>query len=211
MLSMIFNMITPAAGEPVKISQPPLNPAGWVDEHGDALYRFALLRVKDQHVAEDLVQETFLSALQSADRFKGKSSIRTWLVGILKHKTIDYFRKNTREVSASDLNMWEEEDDQEYFDKGGHWKKGPQEWNTSPEQLVENQEFWSTFQNCLGNLPEAHRRAFALRELDGIDSEEICKILSITSTNLWVMLHRARSRLRKCLDIHWFQKVSKES
>ena len=211
MLSMIFNMISQSAGESVEVGQPPLDPSIWVDEHGDALYRFALLRVKDQHVAEDLVQETFLSALQAVDRFKGRSSIRTWLVGILKHKTIDYFRKNTKEVSASDLNMWEEDDDREYFDKDGHWKKGPQEWNASPEQLVENQEFWSMFQNCLSNLPETHRRAFALREIDGINSEEICKILSITSTNLWVMLHRARSRLRKCLDTCWFQQTSKES
>jgi RNA polymerase sigma-70 factor (ECF subfamily) len=187
------------------------NPSQWVDEHGDALFRFALLRVKDPHVAEDLVQETFLSALQGIERFKGGSTLRTWLIGILKHKIIDHFRKTTKEISASDLNPWEDDDDKDYFDENGHWKRQLVEWGDSPEGLLENQEFWKIFQSCLSNLPESHRRAFALREVDGVKSEEICKILSITSSNLWVMLHRSRAKLRKCLDANWFQRSTKEA
>ncbi len=187
------------------------NPAEWVDQHGDALYRFALLRLKDPHVAEDLVQETFLSALQGIDRFKGGSALRTWLIGILKHKIIDHFRKTAKEVPASDLIPWEEEDDRDYFNESGHWKRQLIEWEDSPEGLLENKEFWKTFQSCLANLPETHRRAFTLREVDGVKSEDICKILSITSSNLWVMLHRSRAKLRKCLDANWFRQDTKEA
>ncbi|UCG50919.1 MAG: sigma-70 family RNA polymerase sigma factor [Candidatus Latescibacterota bacterium] len=186
------------------------DPSEWVDLHGDALYRFAILRVKDPHIAEDLVQETFLSALQAASRFKGKSSLRTWLVGILRHKILDHFRKNIVEVPASDLTPWEEEDDREFFDQTGHWKRPMLEWRDTPEELVESKEFWKTFQTCLSGLPESHRRAFTLREIDGITSEEICEILSVTPSNFWVMLHRARSRLRKCLDANWFRVATEE-
>jgi RNA polymerase sigma-70 factor (ECF subfamily) len=111
---------------------------------------------------------------------------------------------------VSDLALWEEDDDREFFDKEGHWKRPVREWKDSPDELVENQEFWKIFQRCLSGLPESHRRAFALREIDGIGSDEICKVLSITPSNLWVMLHRARSKLRKCLDADWFQTTTTE-
>jgi len=182
-----------------------------VDEHGDALFRYAILRVKDPNLAEDLVQDTFLSALQGIERFQGDSTLRTWLIGILKHKIIDHFRKTTKEIPAADLNPWEEEDDRDYFDEGGHWKRRLTEWEDSPEGLLENKEFWKAFQMCLTNLPEAHRRAFTLKEVDGVKSEEICKILSITPSNLWVMLHRSRAKLRKCLDARWFRAETKEA
>ncbi len=181
------------------------DPSDWVDQHGDALFRFALLRVKDPHLAEDLVQETFFSALKAIDGFQGKSSMRTWLIGILKRKVIDNFRKNVKEITEADLSMWDESDEREFFDKAGHWKQNLKDWKDSPEQLVHNEEFWGTFQQCLSNLPETHRRAFTLREIDGMDGAEVCNILSISSSNLYVMMHRARSRLRKCLDATWFQ------
>lgn len=187
------------------------DPAVWVDLHGDAMYRFAILRVKDPSVAEDLIQDTFLSAIKAVDNFRGGSSVRTWLIGILKRKIIDYYRKSTKEIPASDLTVWEEDDDTVYFDHDGHWKRSLQEWSETPEELVVNQEFWKTFRSCLSGLPDSHRRAFTLREVDGVDSEEICKILSITSSNLWVMLHRARSKLRKCLDATWFHKTAQET
>ena len=156
-------------------------------------------------------QETFLSAIKAIDKFRGGSTVRTWLIGILKRKIIDYYRKSIKEIPASDLAVWEEDDDTLYFDKDGHWKRSLQEWRESPEELVVNQEFWTTFRGCLSGLPDTHRRAFTLREIDGIESDEICKVLSITSSNLWVMLHRARSKLRKCLDATWFQKTSQET
>lgn len=181
------------------------DPSDWVDRHGDALYRYAVLRVKDPHLAEDLVQETFFSALKAIDSFQGRSSLRTWLVGILKRKVIDHFRKNVREVSESDLEMWEESDDRDYFDKTGHWKRSLEDWKESPEQLLRNAEFWGVFQDCLSGLPETHRRAFTLREIDGMSGNEVCDVLSVSSSNLYVMMHRARARLRKCLDATWFQ------
>jgi RNA polymerase sigma-70 factor (ECF subfamily) len=186
------------------------DPSEWVDQHGDALFRYALLRVKDEHVAEDLVQETFLSALRAIDSFEGRSSLRTWLVGILKRKVIDHFRKSVKEIPDADLSLWEEEDDREYFDKEGHWKRNLRDWKDSPETLVENDEFWETFQACLSMLPEAHRRAFTLRELDGYKNDEVCDILSISSSNMWVMMHRARAKLRKCLDAKWFMAPNEE-
>ena len=180
------------------------DPSTWVDEHGDALFRFAMLRVKDANVAEDLVQETFLSGLKGIDRFQGGSSLRTWLVGILKHKIIDHFRRNKPEILAADLTLRENETEEELLERSGQQMSGPKMWRGTPDNLLENSEFWGVFTACLDNLPETHRRAFTLREIDGYKGDEICKILDVTSTNLWVILHRARGKLRDCLDTKWF-------
>jgi len=182
-----------------------LDPSTWVDAHGDALYRFALLRVKDAHVAEDLVQETFISALEGLGAFKGGSSVRTWLVGILKHKIIDHFRKNAREIVSSDLTALEGETEDDTFNRWEQWRRSPSSWGDSPDNVLEDKEFWTVFVRCLEGLPESFRRAFALRELDGLHTEEICKVLGVTATNLWVMLHRARGKLRNCLEDNWFR------
>lgn len=181
------------------------DPSEWVNEHADALFRFAMLRVKDTNVAEDLVQETFLSALKGIDRFKGGSSLRTWLVGILKHKIIDFFRKNKPEVLTSDLPSSFDEPDSDTLDRASSRLNPNTVWHEDPDKLFNNKEFWGVFQGCLDSLPENHRRAFSLRELDGVTGEEICKILDITSTNLWVILHRARNKLRGCIDANWNQ------
>ncbi len=178
------------------------DPSLWVDEHGDALFRFAILRVKDEDVAADLVQDTFLSALKARDGFRGGSTLRTWLIGILKHKIVDYYRKNRVEVVSSDANPDIEREDLAH---GGNLAPS---WDEAPSQLVENREFWDTLTRCLGGLPEAQRRAFSMREFDGLPGEEISKVLGVTSTNLWVMLHRARTKLRRCLEINWFDKQS---
>jgi RNA polymerase sigma-70 factor (ECF subfamily) len=181
------------------------DPSNWVDEHGDVLYRFALIRVKDPHTAEDLVQDTFIAALQGLASFKGGSSVRTWLVGILKHKILDYFRKSAREVPSTDLGALEDVPEEQTFNRWGQWRRGPGKWPEDPGNLLENKEFWRAFTRCLDGLPNASRRAFSLREIDGMKTDEICKILDITSTNLWVILHRARGRLRDCLDNTWFK------
>ena len=181
------------------------DPATWVDEHGDVLYRFALLRVKDPHVAEDLVQEALIAGLEGLNSYKGGSSVQTWLVGILKHKIYDYFRKSTREISTSDVASATEETEEEAVDRLQQASPRAHPWHESPYNLMENKEFWKVFLGCLEGLPENFRRAFALRELDGLKTADICKILGITSTNLWVILHRTRSRLRDCLDASWFR------
>jgi len=171
----------------------------WVEDHGDALYRYALLRVNNPDLAGDLVQDTFLSALKGAEKFRGGSTVRTWLIGILKHKIIDHYRRNRIEVLASEMPASTEDDDLDHVDRASD------SWAEAPSQLVENQEFWAVFTRCLAGLPEAHRRAFSMREFDGLSGEEICKILEVTPSNLWVMLHRARAKLRRCLEVNWFE------
>jgi RNA polymerase sigma-70 factor (ECF subfamily) len=171
----------------------------WVQDHGDALYRYALLRVNNPDLAGDLVQDTFLSALKGAEKFRGGSTVRTWLIGILKHKIIDHYRRNRIEVLASEMPASTEDDDLDHVDRASD------SWAEAPSQLVENQEFWAVFTRCLAGLAEGHRRAFSMREFDGLSGEEICKILEVTPSNLWVMLHRARAKLRRCLEVNWFE------
>lgn len=172
------------------------DPGLWVDQHGDYLFKYAAFRLRDQSVAEDVVQETLLAALQAYENFAGRGSERTWLVGILKHKIIDYFRRSTRETPASQLEE-ESSEHHEFFRESGewvdHWKveKAPVDWNSTPEELLEHSEFWEVFQRCLSPLPARIASAFTLREVDGLSSEEICELLSIKANNLWVMLHRA--------------------
>jgi RNA polymerase sigma-70 factor (ECF subfamily) len=170
-----------------------------VQEHARTLYLYALMRVGKQDLAEDIVQETLLAALQSWQTFAGQSSERTWLIGILRHKILDFFRQNPGHESIDEQN-WQKE----YFDKAGHWKDKLVNWNANPETLVENAEFRKVLQDCLKELSKIMARAFVMREMEGISSEEICKLLDISQTNLWVRLHRARLQLRRCLELNWF-------
>jgi len=183
------------------------DPATWVDRHGDSLYRFALSRVRDPAVAEEVVQETFVSALQARGRFSGQSSERTWLVGILKHKIIDHFRRQRREQPVEDVEALTDELDA-LFDASGHWKMhegaGPIEWGTDAETLLAQQEFLEVLERCLMKLPQRLAQAFSLRELEELTTKEICQALQISPTNLWVILHRARRQLRQCLEVNWF-------
>jgi len=180
-----------------------LDPNRWVDEHGDVMFRYALSRLSRPDVAENAVQEAFVSALKGLDSFSGRSSERTWLMGILKHKIVDHFRKSSRETSTEEPEA-PADGLSGLFDTRGRWKVGPGDWGREPEAAFEQTEFWGVFENCLSNLPARHSRAFSLREVDGLDSSEICKVLDITETNLWVMIYRARSKLRRCLESNWF-------
>jgi RNA polymerase sigma-70 factor (ECF subfamily) len=182
-----------------------IDPGKWVDQYGDLLYRYAILRVGDNEVAEDLVQETLCSAFESRERFSGKSSEKTWLVGILKHKIADYFRKSSKETIHDDLSAYPEGDDGDFFDEKGRWKIIPVKWKGSPEDVLENKEFWEIFHRCLDGLSSNLRRVFTLRELDDMESGEICKVAGVSATNLWVMLHRARNGLRRCMELNWFK------
>lgn len=173
----------------------------WLNQHGDYLYRFALARLRDPHLAEDVVQETFLAAIKSPD-FAGQSSPRTWLTGILKHKVIDVMRKNIREVAASDLMTDQDANMDEFFDEKGHWEEKPLAWDM-PQDALEQKQFLGTLQSCMDKLPAKLAQLFLMRDIQESDNEEICKELNISATNAWVMLYRARMGLRKCLEINW--------
>jgi len=196
--------------ETVAQSAPLSDPLEWFERYGDYLFAYARRRVREQTTAEDLVQETFLAALSKGNSFAGKSSEKTWLTGILKHKIYDYFSKNSRQVELSteeaDFSGYEylfERDDE--WD--GHWndKYAPADWdNASPLRHVEEGEFQAVFFSCLTGLPERIANAFVMREVDGLTSEEICGVLIISTNNYWTMMHRARLHLRRCLEVNWF-------
>lgn len=180
------------------------DPEQWVDAHGDYLYRYALLRLRNASWAEDAVQETFVAALKARERFSGQSTERTWLTGILKHKIADLFRKRQREIAASELSSEDEEVDR-LFDEKGKWIEALAEWKRTPAEKLEQVEFWNVLKDCLSKLPERHAQAFMLRSIEGFESAEVCNIMEITATNLGAILHRARMRLRNCLEINWFK------
>lgn len=189
----------------------PSAPDRWLNDHGDALYGFAFVRLRDREAAEDVVQETLLAAWRARENFAADSSERTWLIGILKHKLADYWRRSARKPSesldaAADDNLIEE-----IFDmaRGGHWRVAPSAWG-DPDAALEQQQFWQVLSDCVGALPPAQARAFSLCELDGMKGEDACKALGVAATNLWVMLHRARLRLRQCLENNWFGRGPQE-
>jgi len=179
---------------------PQLNSDIWVDEYGDALFRFAVARVKDRDTAEDLVQETFLAGLRSKDRFRGQSSEKTWLFSILKHKIIDYFRKIKATAPEKEL-LNDPDIAATFFNSKGAWQIRPQHWNTDPARNQEVKEFLDHFYKCLADLPRRSADAFVYREIDGLNTKEICKLLDISATNCWVILYRARVLLRQCLEL----------
>ncbi|HUS12662.1 MAG TPA: sigma-70 family RNA polymerase sigma factor [Pyrinomonadaceae bacterium] len=191
-------------------SQPP-DFSSWVDLHGDYLYKYAIFRLRDGSAAEDCVQETFLAALKAYRGFEGRGSERTWLVGILKHKVTDHFRRVTREAPIGETEG-DEFEHNEFFTRtdewNNHWNNNyaPSDWHATPAELIERSDFWKVLNDCLSPLPERTARAFTLREVDSLTSEQICEALNITVNNLWVMLHRARLHLRNCLEINWFTK-----
>ncbi len=187
----------------------PVDPSEWVDRYGDYLFRYAMLRLRDRSRAEDLVQETFLAALEGRDSFSGDSSEGTWLVAILKHKIADHFRRQAREVRVPGEEPSESRGDGP-FDAGGHWTTGPREWAANPADLFHRKTFFEQLTKCLAGLSPNLAIAFTLREIDGADPKEICKVLRVTETNLWVILHRARARLRKCLETRWLGRTPGE-
>jgi RNA polymerase sigma-70 factor (ECF subfamily) len=177
----------------------------WVDRHGDCLYRYALLRLGTPELAADIVQETFLEALGARGSFAGRSSERTWLIGILRHKILDHFRKSGREQARFDAGLREPEAGCEPgFDRRGRWKSIPGSWAGEPSRVLETREFWDVFSGCLARLPRGLADAFFLREVDGLKPEEVQELLGISPANLWARLHRARAQLRRCLEIKWF-------
>ncbi len=179
------------------------DPEQWVDQYADPLYGFALLRVTDAAVAEELVQETFLAALTAfkGGNFHGKSSLQSWLTGILKHKIMDHFRKKYRN-SADTFDDIREEKIADFFDAKGNWQVKPGSWGDTPQKKYEQQELMLALIECIDTLAERQADAFRLRELDGEEAKVICKVLQISATNYWVLMHRARLAMRRCMEPH---------
>ena len=172
------------------------------------LLRFARLQLRDAGAAEDAVQETLLAALSGGGNFESRSSYKTWLIAILRNKIVDIIRNQSREVSASSLASDEDGDDalaETLFEPNGHWtvEARPGRW-ADPDASFEQQQFWRVFEACLDHLPAKTARVFMMREILGLETGEICKETGISTSNCWVVLHRARMSLRRCLETTWF-------
>jgi RNA polymerase sigma-70 factor (ECF subfamily) len=167
------------------------------------LIRYASLQLRNAESAEDAVQETLLAALAAEASFAGRSNLRTWLTGILKHKIIDAIRRTSREIA---LDTEETEPDTDaLFDGRGHWRESPEAWD-NPDGALHQKQFLQALEKCLMGLPARTAQVFMLREHLGLETKEICKELGLTATHCWVLLYRARMALRECLEMSWFRK-----
>jgi RNA polymerase sigma-70 factor (TIGR02943 family) len=174
-------------------------PGQWVERYGDMLYRYALARLRRPQDAEEAVQDTLLAALQARGQFQGRSQPRTWFIGILKCKIVDRFRAAAHQASATevdDLDAW--------FDGWGHWRKSPRRCWDDPAASAERSDFWEVVHRCLGKLSARMATVFILRTIDDCAPATVCRDLKISSANLWVLLHRARLQMMRCLEINWF-------
>ncbi len=180
-----------------------LNPGLWVENHGDYLYNYAYFRVNNKEVSEDIVQETFIAALKAKDSFRGESSELTWLLAILKRKVIDYFRKlsSGKERVISDYTLPFR--DEGIFD--GHWlgDRLPKDWGSDADSTLNQEEFQSILQVCLSLLPPKWRSVFVMKFMEELSSDEVCKENECTPSNFWVIIHRARLKLRECIENKW--------
>lgn len=178
-----------------------LKPEEWVDAYGDFLFRYAKSRLRDRGAAEEVVQETFLAGIRNLHGYSGTGTQRGWLVTILRRKIIDYVRNRARdhnplENSGADL-------EEVIFDEQGSIRQGvlPE---IDAENSLENKELWEIVRICLNYLPQGQADVFVLSVMEELESQEICKELNITPSNLWVRLHRARLSLARCVGSKWF-------
>jgi RNA polymerase sigma-70 factor (ECF subfamily) len=182
-----------------------INSKAWVSQYGDMLFQYVLPRVGDTYIAEDLVQDTFLSALRGLKDFRGEASEKNWLFTILKNKIIDYYRKKGSAIVIAEADTSDSND--EWFNESGMWRenKRPNEWK-DPENLAEQKEFQKVINQCKEHLKEMQQQVFILKYLEDQDSDKICKVLGITPSNYWVLIHRARLQMRDCIEKNWFKK-----
>lgn len=178
----------------------------WVLEYSDILYGYVVQRVSDTHTAKDLVQETFLAAWRNVDKYNGDASVKTWLFTILKNKIIDHYRKSSTKLTSELVST--NDSTSGFFESDGHWTEDaiPRDWGIAPANGIETKEFYSILGNCRNKLKEIQNAVFSLKYLDGLESEEICKVLDISPSNYWVLVHRAKTQLRACLEKNWFVK-----
>ncbi len=197
---------------PVKSNSNILNPEKWVDNYADYLYTFAISRVNDEDEARDLVQDTFLSALKARNGFKGEASEKTWLVSILKRKVIDLYRKNAvrKEQSFEKSDQYKVAYGHYFTEEGfmpGEWQKQntPKEWKINENSTIEKHEFKKILGQCLSKLPKMWASVFSLKHIDEESASTICKELEISSSNYWVIIHRAKLQMRECLEKNWLK------
>ena len=178
----------------------------WISEYGDYLYRYAFIQLKSQPEAEDVVQDTLLSAYKARDQFQGKSSVKTWLTTILRNKIIDHIRKNKKHSNNEQISINDDSVVNSTFNSYGVWTKWINSWASSPEVLAEQKDFMNQLSSCLVALPNNLRQVFVLRNVENLSTEEISEKLDISANNVWVILYRSRMRLRECLEKNWFSK-----
>lgn len=176
----------------------------WVNEYGDALYSWAYYKTHDRETAEDLVQETYISAFNSYENYNGSSSPKTWLFTILNNKIIDYYRKKAREENlfSRENNAWINASD-DLFDEKDHWKKG--EYITGSDNWLDNPDFNNILALCIKKLPENWSLIIQAKYILDKDSKEICKELNISTSNYWQVTHRAKLLLKKCIELNWIR------
>nr|WP_207190454.1 sigma-70 family RNA polymerase sigma factor [Galbibacter mesophilus] len=181
-----------------------LNPSKWVDLYADYLFNYTISRVNDTIVAEDLVQETFLAGLKSAKNFKGEAAERTWLISILKRKIIDHYRKINSKKGKAEVKMGYSNRNEEE----GDWLEDrvADPFDMNAEDVLQNEELGVAIQECLMKLPKKQADVFIKKTIEGMETEDICKELNISASNLWVIIHRARTALMDCLENNWFKK-----
>lgn len=183
-----------------------LEPRNWVASHADYLYAYAIARINDEEQAKDLVQETFLAALQKVERFEGKSSERTWLTAILKYKIIDVYRKKSSGLVVNADVRRAEQEQSDFFDpEDGHWtnEHAPITFGIDDHDPVENKEFNSILQKCMQKLPALWISIFTMKHMDDQSTDMICSELKLTQSNFWVIIHRTKLNLRACLQKNW--------
>lgn len=184
-----------------------LEPEKWIQRYASYLLNYAFFRVKDKETAEDLIQETFISALKGRADFHGAASEKTWLTTILKNKIIDYYRSKQNKYSRVTDSIDQFYDSYFSANDGDHWQtdKQPLDWNDAGKPL-EQKEFNTVLHRCLSKLPEKTAAVFTLKYMEDVETETICKDLEITSSNYWVIIHRAKIQLRECMEKNWFRK-----
>lgn len=178
-------------------------PYTWVDRYGDYLYGFAMSRLRNPDAAHDCVQDTFLAAIKALDRFDGSRDIKFWLRGIMRNKIVDQIRRSVKEnkvdIQAEDEALIESF----WFKYSGIATTNPDPWQFNPRKHYDNSEFWVIFDRCIQQVKEPARQAFILRVLEDLSTEEVCKVMNISSNYLWVLLHRARSQLKTLIEANW--------
>jgi RNA polymerase sigma-70 factor (ECF subfamily) len=187
-----------------------LKPETWPELYGDYLTTFAYMRVSDRDLAQDLVQDTFFSALRAKDNFQGKASEKTWLISILKNKIIDFYRKTGLKDAEGNRMSGKKNVSLENFFQEGQWKEGtrPLKWDSDLNHPVETNEFFEIFNSCVNKLKGKGAIAFKMKYIDQEDSEVICETLNITPSNYWVLIHRAKLQLRECLNKNYFDEIA---